>query len=140
MSAENEALIRRGWEEMANQQNLDLIDELYASDALYHGPDGDLTGPAAIREMMSGYFTAFPDVQTTVDELVASGDEVFTRVTIRGTQTGPLGDFPPSGKPVEINLLQFVRIDNGRIAEEWEQFNMLSMLQQVGALPSEVGA
>ncbi len=140
MSAENEAIVRRGWEEMVNSGNLDLVDEIYASDAAYHGPDGDLSGPAAIREMVTGYLTALPDVQATVDQIVASGDEVFARISVRGTQTGPLGDFPPSGKPVEMTLLQFVCIEDGRIAEEWEQFDMLGMLQQIGAIPSEVGA
>ena len=59
---------------------------------------------------------------------------------MRGTNTGPLGDIPPSGKPIEMTIMQFMRIEDGRIAEEWESFNMLSLLQQIGALPAEVGA
>ena len=117
-----------------------MLPEIYAADAAYHGPDGDLNGVDEVRAMITGYLTAFPDVQATIEDLVTSGDEVVARVTVRGTNTGPLGDIPPSGKPIEMTIMQFMRIEDGRIAEEWESFNMLSLLQQIGALPAEVGA
>ncbi len=140
MSAKNEALIRRAWDEMINGNNLDLLPEIYAADAAYHGPDGDLNGVEELRAMITGYLTAFPDVQATIDDLVTSGDQVVVRATVRGTNTGPLGDIPPSGESIEMTIMQFLRIEDGRIVEEWEQFNLLAMLQQIGAIPAEVGA
>ncbi len=79
-------------------------------------------------------------MQATIDDLVTSGDQVVVRATVRGTNTGPLGDIPPSGESIEMTIMQFLRIEDGRIVEEWEQFNLLAMLQQIGAIPAEVGA
>lgn len=136
---ENAALIRRTWEEVG-RQNLGIFDEVYASAAQYHGPDGDLEGPAALKEMVGGYFAAFPDMQVTVEDVMASGDQVLSRVTLRGTHQGELAGVEATGKEIELAIMSFVRIEGGQIVEEWESFDRLGLMQQIGAIPVEAEA
>ncbi len=136
---ENAALIRRTWQEVG-RQNVDVFDEVYAPTVQYHGPDGDMEGPADLKAMVSGYFAAFPDMQVTVEDVMASGDQVLSRVTIRGTHQGELAGVEATGKEIELAIMSFVRIEGGQIVEEWESFDRLGMMQQIGAIPVEAEA
>ena len=79
MSAEeNKALARRAWEALDNP---DLIDELYASDVVWHEPDRDIHGTQEAKQFISLYKSAFPDMNVTVEDVVAEGDKVVTRVS-----------------------------------------------------------
>ena len=83
MSAEeNKALALRSWEAL---DDLDLIDEVYASDLVWHEPDRDIHGTQEAKQLISLYKSAFPDMNVTVEDVVAEGDKVVTRVSIRGT-------------------------------------------------------
>jgi len=77
----------------------------------------------------------FPDLVWTVDQIVADGDSVAVRYTLRATQLGDFGDIPPSGKPVVAQSMAFYRLADGKIVEERAQLDMLSVLQQIGAIP-----
>ena len=132
---ENAALLRRTWEEVS-RKNLDIFDEVYAPTVQYHGPDGDIECPAGLKEMVSGYLGAFPDMQITVEDVIASGDQAVSRVTLRGTHQGDLQGIAPTGKRIEISGMNLVRIENGQIVEEWENIDMLGLMQQIGAIPA----
>ncbi len=136
---ENAALVRRAWEEV-NRKNLDFFDEVYAPTVRYHGPDGDIEGPAGLKEMVSGYLAAFPDMQITVEDVIASGDEAVARVTFRGMHQGELLGIAPTGKRIEISGMNLVRIENGQVVEEWENIDMLGLMQQIGAIPAPAEA
>jgi len=98
MSAEeNKALARRSWEALDNP---DLIDEVYASDVVWHEPDRDIHGTEEAKLFISLYKSAFPDMNITVEDVLAEGDKVVTRVSIRGlTKERPRSlDLPLAGR------------------------------------------
>jgi steroid delta-isomerase-like uncharacterized protein len=138
MSEENKDFVRRGWEEIANQKNIDALEEFYAADAVWHEPDQELQGLEEIRQYVDLNFGAFPDVNFTVEDVIAEGDKVVTRWTVRGTHQGETEEFgPPTGRQIELEGLTLHRLEGGRIVEEWERFDNLSFLQQLGLAPEQ---
>ena len=140
MSEQNKQIHRQTFESVVEQRNLDALDALYSPDIIYHGPEGELRGIDAIKEMLSGYLTAFPTMKLSIDEQVAEGDSVVTRVTMSGSFDGPMGDIPPTGKSATVQMTALAHIREGRIVEEWEIFDQLGMLQQLGVIPTEATA
>jgi steroid delta-isomerase-like uncharacterized protein len=135
MSAEeNKALARRAWEAVDNP---DLIDEVYASDVVWHEPDGkEIHGTEEAKQFISTYKTAFPDFNITIEDQIAEGDKVVTRVTIRGTHQGETEEFgPPTGRQIEGGGITISRIEGGKIVEDWDSYDNLSLLQQLGLAP-----
>jgi steroid delta-isomerase-like uncharacterized protein len=140
MSAEeNKDLARRSWEMLVNQQNPDAIDELYTPNFVWHEPDEDIQGPEEARQFLGMYLSAFPDMRVSVEDEIAEGDKVVTRWTIRGTHRGELMGIAPTDEQVEIKGITIHRIEGGRIAEEWERYDNLSVMQQLGAISAEAG-
>ncbi len=138
MSEENKDLARRSWEMLVNQQNPDAVDELYAADLVWHEPDQDVRGSEEAKQFLGMYLSAFPDVRVTVEDVIAEGDKVVTRWTIRGTHQGEIEEFgPPTGRQVEIKGITIHRIEGGKIVEEWERYDNLSVMQQLGFVPEQ---
>jgi steroid delta-isomerase-like uncharacterized protein len=144
----NKAVVRRYFEER-NRGNLAVIDELVSPTFIGHRPAGstlpDLHGPADLREFLTTNRTAFPDAQTTVENLIAEGDQVVARWTLRGTQKGTLkttvlGDIPPTNKPVAMSGITIYRIEDGKIVEGWSIADTLGELRQLGVLPPAASA
>jgi steroid delta-isomerase-like uncharacterized protein len=134
---ENKALARRAWE-IVSPDNLDLIEEVYAPDLVWHEPDQDVHGIEEAKQYVSDALTAFPDAQVSVEDVIGEGDKVVTRYTIRGTHQGETEEFgPPTGKQVELEGITIHRIEDGKIVEEWERYDNLSMLQQLGLAPEQ---
>jgi steroid delta-isomerase-like uncharacterized protein len=134
VSEENKDLARRSWEMLVNQQNPDAIDELYAADFVWHEPDQDIRGSEAARQFLSMYLSAFPDIHVTVEDEVAEGDKVVTRWTIRGTHRGELMGVAPTGSQIELKGITIHRIEGGKIVEEWEMYDNLGIMQQLGVV------
>ena len=89
-----------------------------------------------VLELFRGYRAAFPDMRMAVEEVIASGDRTVARVKVSGTQDGEFMGMPPSGRRVEVQLIDIMRFDDaGLIAEHWGVVDMLSLLQQLGAIP-----
>ena len=86
------------------------------------------------------FFAAFPDIQHTLEDQLADGDRVAVRLTVAGTQTGEFQGLPASGKHVRIGSINIFRCEGGKIAEQWVETDSLGMLQQLGAMPSPMGA
>lgn len=140
MSAENKAIARRVFEDVWNKNNLDAIDELYAPDVVNHElPPGLPSGAEGTKAYFGMFLAAFPNTQMTVEDQVAEGDKVVTRWTARGTHTGELMGIPPTGKQVTVTGIGLDRIAGGRIVEEWGEFDMMSMMQQLGVVPPPGG-
>ncbi len=90
------------------------------------------------RQFVSVFKSAFPDMSATIEDVIAEGDKVVTRWTIRGTHQGEIEEFgPPTGKQVEIKGITIHRIEDGKIAEEWERYDNLSVMQQLGIVPDQ---
>ena len=137
MSAEeNKALARRAWETLAD--NPDVLDEVYAPDVVWHQPEGDIQGLEEAEQFVAMIKAAFPDMSTTVEDVIAEGEKVVTRVRFRGTHQGETEDFgPPTGKQIEQEGITIHRFEDGKIVEEWNQYDNLSILQQLGLAPEQ---
>ena len=126
---------KRAFEEMVNGRNLDLLPQLFTEDYTWHLGDRDITGIDEVREMIGGYLTAFPDLHMTVEQQVVEDNLICTRWKATGTHDGPLGDIEPTGKRIDFTGQIISRFQGAKIAEEWEVFDELKMLQQIGAVP-----
>ena len=131
---ENKALVRRAWEGVS-QANLDVIEEVYTADLVWHEPDEDIRGIEAARQFVAMYLDAFPDARITVEDMIAEGDKVVSRWTFRGTHQGKLFGIAPTGNQVTGTGITIHRFEGGRIAEEWEIPDNLTMMQKMGAIP-----
>jgi predicted ester cyclase len=133
---ENKALVRRYFAEVVSGGNLALIDELFAPAVTVNGQPG---GPDVIGQIVGNYRAAFPDLEAIVEEQVAEGDRVSTRRLFRGTHLGdynsPIGRVPATGRRAEWRIISIVRIEDGRIMEDWAVPDILGQLQQLGAVP-----
>ncbi len=134
---ENKAVIRRFLEEVFKGGNLDLADELFAPDYVLHDPavPEEVRGPEGIKQYVSMYRSAYPDTRFTVEDSIAEGDRVAYRWTFRGTHRGELMGIPPTDEQVTITGITIDRISGGKIEEEWNNFDRLGVLQQIGAAP-----
>ena len=138
MSTEdNKALMRRFLEEVFNKQNLAAIDEFIAPSHVDHTLPPFLPAtPEGTKRAIGMFLTAFPDVHLTVEDMIAEGDKVVTWYTSRGTQKGAFVGIPPTGKQVAVSTIDIVRMEGGKIAEEWGIDDRLGMLQQLGLVPA----
>ena len=132
------ALVRRFFDEVCNGRQLAVADELFAPDHLYHDPAIPAeAGPAGMRQVLAPYHAAFADAHWQVDAmLVAEEETVVTRWTASGTQTGDLPGIPATGRWVSVPGIWLHRIAAGQIAESWNVWGTLSLLQQLGAVPA----
>jgi len=135
MSEANKALARRVIEELFTKHNVALIDEFFP-DCVYRAPTvGELRGEA-YRQFLTQVLAAFPDGRWTVEDQIAEGDKVATRWSFTGIHSGILMGIAPTGKQVRTSGVMIDRIVGGKIAEEWEEYDALGMMQQLGAVPS----
>jgi predicted ester cyclase len=143
MTTDNKNIIRRYFEEAWNLGHLEILDELIAPNYVNHDPfvPGLPPGPEGLKPIFGGFRTAFSDLHYTIEELVAEGDLVVTRWTMRGTHSGELMGIPPTGRQVLVGGMQIERIVNGQIVEHWRKSDDLGLMQQLGviAAPQETG-
>jgi steroid delta-isomerase-like uncharacterized protein len=132
----NKGIVRRAIEEPW-KGSLDIVDELIGSDYVGHDPSmpEPLRGPEGVKEFISTYRDAYPDAQITVENQLAEGDLVATRWTGRGTHKGELMGIEPTGKQVTVSGLTLSRVQNGKIVEEFQNWDALGMMRQLGAMP-----
>jgi predicted ester cyclase len=100
---ENKALARRSWDA---PDNLDVLDDIYTADVVWHDPGQDIQGIEEAKQFVTMYKTAFPDLSATVEDEIAEGDKVVSRWTVRGTHQGEIEEFgPPTGRKMELTDL-----------------------------------
>lgn len=134
MSQENKALIQT-FVEAINAQDWPRVRALLASDFTRHSTAAGEPGVRSAKDLVAflqAEFATFPDATETLLDLVAEGDKVAARHQFRGTQLGPMGSFPPSGKVLKADYLAIYRIENQRIAEAWAEWDNLAGLRQLG--------
>lgn len=136
----NKALVRRFFEEVWSTGDLSLRDEFLAADYRGHMAGAE---QAIDRNGWTGWFlgfrTAFPDAQFTIEDMIAEGDRVAARLTMRGTHLGPLNGASATGRAVVVTGMSIERVENGRIVEGWNQNDALGLLGQLGLLPPAPG-
>ena len=138
MSTEdNKTAVRRFYDEVFNQKNLAGVDAFVGPNQIDHGvPPGFPAGLEGTKQFIGMYLRAFPDVSVTVEDLIAEGDKVTSRVTYRGTHQGELMGIPPTGKQVTVTGMEINRFEGGRSVEHWLEYDALGMLQQLGVVPA----
>jgi len=137
MSEENKALAMRGWDVLRDPS---ILEEVYSPDLVWHEPDGDIRGHDGAREFVGMWLSAFPDSSITVDDIFAEGDKVVTRWRFSGTHRGDFAGLAPTGRQVTGGGITVHRIADGKIVEEWEAYDNLTFLQQLGAVPAQRAA
>ena len=132
--SENKALYRRFIEEVFNQGRLDRADELLAPSYVFHdAPPGTPKGPDGVKQTVTLFRGAFPDLHIAFEEQVAEDDKVCSRTVMRGTHRGGIFGVPPSGRQVAMPGMTMVRIADGRIVESWVRNDVLGLMTQLGA-------
>lgn len=131
---ENKAVVRRFAEGAYRGDGDAIVDELVAPD--YVGrfpPNPDLRGREALKLFNRQSLVAFPDLQITLDELIAEGDKVVMRWTLRGTHLGEIrGGIAPTGKAVTVTGTTTHRLAGGQIAESWGNVDYFGLFLQLG--------
>ena len=132
----NKALVRRWFEEVWNKGRAEAIDELFAADGIAHGLSDDaenpLRGPADFKPFHETFRGAFPDIEVIVEDMIAEGDKVAARCSVRGKHTGDHLGVAASNAPVDFTGVSIVRIKDGKIVEGWNNFDFMRMNQQIG--------
>src|SRR4029078_4246013 len=114
----------------------DAIDVYLAEDFVDHCPLPGMAGDReGVRALFSALWTAFPDLQATIHEQSAEGDKVMTRKTLAGTHSGPFMGLPPTGNRVAFDVIDILRLRDGKPVEHWNVVDQLALLRGVGALP-----
>jgi predicted ester cyclase len=124
--------------ENAAKGNFDALPEVVSPSFELH-PAG-ISGIPGLVEMVEGYRSALADLRVTIEHQFTEGDYVATRSTLTGRHEGDLLGTPPTGREVLFSMLTISRCRDGKIEEEWEIADMVSLLAQVGALPDTASA
>lgn len=126
----NKRTVRRLFEEIITKGDYRVADEIFAAEFVW--PQFGLAGPDGARTWVKAFRAAFPDVDDRVEEQVAEGDMVVTRVMVRGTHTGPWYGLPPTGRAAEFPAIGIDRLRDGLIVERTAMFDLAGALRQLG--------
>jgi steroid delta-isomerase-like uncharacterized protein len=134
---ENKAIARRFAEEILNEKKLERADEIMAQDYIDHGAMPEQApGLQGFKSKVSMWVGAAPDLRVRMGDMFAEGDRVAVRWSAEGTQSGNLMGIPASGKHFRFNGMSIFRIAAGKVAEQWEEWDKLDLMQQLGAVPA----
>ena len=137
MSEENKAILRRWIEEFWNNRQRKVADEIISPTYTHHDPNTpDFgKGPEGQKKIFDLYTTAFPDSRFTIERMVAEGDTVVSRWTVRGTHKGDLMGNAPTGKQITLTGISVARLSGGKMVEGGANWDALGMFQQLGIVP-----
>ena len=134
------AVVRRNTDEVQSGGNFEVFDELFADDFLDHTPQpGRTPDKAGARALYRTLRAAFPDFHADIHWQLADGDRVTTYKTYHGTHRGEFLGVAPTGRTIQFETVDVMRVRNGKIAEHWGVANLFSLMQQLGAWPAKQG-
>jgi predicted ester cyclase len=134
---ENKRIVSRITLEAFNLGRPEVLDEIVAADAFDHSPaPGMPPGAEGYKRFLAILRTAFPDLEYTIDQQLAEGDLVATRVTGSGTHKGDFLGIPPTGRRVTWTQTHLSRMVDGKMVEHWADIDQLGLLQKLGAIPT----
>ena len=130
---QNKAVIRRFYDEFHGKRDLAVADEIIATDFILDNP---LThGREAFKQGIIALRSAFPDMQVAYEDMIAEEDKVACRWIVRGTHRGEFQGIAPTGRQVTMTGISIFRMTGGNIAESWNNFDGLGLMQQLGVIP-----
>ena len=121
MSDQNKEIVRSYYDEVINGRNLDAVGDYFADERMVEG----------VRRGCFSYFTAFPDLHVSLDELIAEGEAVFVRSTMTGTHDGEYKGLPPTGRHVATEAAEVFRIADGKFVGYWCLTNVAGLMRQL---------
>ena len=132
----NTDLAHRFYADVMVGGDLNALDEILTPNFVDHeeGPPGTPDGIDGVKAFVTMFREAFPDMQVSIEDVMEDGDRVAVRATMTGTHDGELMGVPPSGNRVRLEMIDIVRIEDGRCAEHWGAADNLSLMQQIGAV------
>jgi steroid delta-isomerase-like uncharacterized protein len=137
-TSSNKALVQRWFDEVWNKGRGDVIDELFATDGIAHGladdPSQPITGPLGFHPFHETFRGAFPNIEIVVEDIIAEGDKVAARCSVRGKHAGDHLGIAASNSPVDFTGIAIVRIRDGKIVEAWNNFDFMRMNKQIGLI------
>lgn len=132
MSTEtNKAIVKRFFEEAYNNRNVAIADELIAPDFINHNASLQARGPEGVKQTIVAQLNAFPDIHTTIEDVIAEGDKVVVRATDRFTRQ-------PDGKQMMLTWIEIIRLENGKAVESWVEADLSSFLEQLNRPPENL--
>jgi steroid delta-isomerase-like uncharacterized protein len=138
MSEENKQLVRRWFEEVWNKGRADAIEQMFDANGIAHGlsddPSNPIKGPKEFKPFHTLFREAFPNMTIIIEDMVAEGDRVAARCSVRAKHEGEFRGRVGAGSPVEFTGITIVRIDEGKIVEAWNNFDFMTLHRQVGLL------
>jgi steroid delta-isomerase-like uncharacterized protein len=135
-SQQNKTIVRRFVEEFQNGGNESAAEELLAADFVDHTPfPGVSPDREGVKRLFAALRQAFPDLRAKIHDQLSEKDRVATRKTFRGTHRGEFLGIAPTGRSVSFDVIDVVRIADGRIAEHWNVVDLMGLLQQIGPRP-----
>jgi predicted ester cyclase len=123
MTAENKAIARHIYEDLWNSGNLNVADEIFVN-------------AEGVKKYIATFRAAFPDIQHTIEDLIAEGDQIMVRFTARGTHQGAWKGIAPTGKQVTYTGMTILQIVNGKVTKHYTEWDALGLMQQIGAVPT----
>jgi steroid delta-isomerase-like uncharacterized protein len=132
------ALARQFFIDVFSKGRLDVVDKTFARNYVGHSSasfTGPIKGFEGIKEFVSTYRTAFPNIRFSFDDILATGNKIVARFTARGTHTGTFLGLPPTGKQMKVSGIGIADVANNVIVRTHSQINVLDMLQQLGVVP-----
>ena len=129
---QNKIIVQRYWEGKWNERHPEVLDELQTPDVVYHGTSMEMNGIEEYKQVYNSYLLAIHDTRLEINKLIAEGDLVMSNIKLRGIHKGELEGLLPTGNEINISLFTIFRLVDGKIAEEWEIIDELSMMTQLG--------
>lgn len=119
--------------EVWNKGNLALIDTIFAPNCIEHrrGSQSEIKLENLKSDVIK-WRQAYSDYENEIGDIFADGDKIAVRFTFRGTNDGPFGEYPPTGKKIEGTEILIWHFENGKVVEIWEEFDSLGFMQQLG--------
>ena len=137
MSVEqNKSIIRRGFEEGINKNNLQVFVEVIGPTYVNHNMPIPMPGPEGFKMLIGMFQAGFPDMHVVIEDVLGEGDKVATRGYFTGTHKGEFNGIPATGKKINVSYIDLWRIENGKAVENWVQLDMVGLLQQLGVMPA----
>ena len=136
MNMTSKDTIRLLIEEVFNAGNTSVLSEVIHPNYRYQSPTESMEGVEDLKTFILAFRIAFPDLHIQIEDQMAEGDRVSTRITMTGTHQGDFLDLPPTGKRVRVQGVVLSRLEDGLIVEEWELLDQLTLLQQLGLAES----
>lgn len=135
--ADNLAVLERYVREVFNAGDLSVVDDIFSPGYRAHSANSVVlaAGPEGVRQFVASTRAGFPDLTATVEDAFADGDLVASRWTLRGTNTGSWLGYPPTGQAAVWENVVISRFAEGKVAEEWFNFDQLLLLMQLGMFP-----